>query len=279
MKAKIISDDHIEFRERTWQRYMDEVHPPYDGTLFHAGDLITACHPLALDVFRELCKRYHRVFYTAGNHDYYSSKKGGWDTLAVEGFLRTVVNEISNLQVAFTGNLFCWRERDDLISNSLRRLYAGTMWFPDSPGLRKSWRMINDPAQIRGFENEIDWADGEAADSTLVWFAWSHEVFKFGMEQCVTPGDIVMSHHLPSDRSTPKEWLDSPTQPFFVADDMEPLIEKCKPGVWIHGHTHTPCDYLLAGATRVICNPIGYPGERRGHMQSGQGLLPNEFEF
>jgi predicted phosphodiesterase len=31
--------------------------------------------------------------------------------------------------------------------------------------------------------------------------------------------------------------------------------------VWIHGHTHTPCQYVV-GDTRVICNPIGYPRER-----------------
>jgi len=32
--------------------------------------------------------------------------------------------------------------------------------------------------------------------------------------------------------------------------------------VWIHGHSHDRCDYLL-GKTRVVANPLGYPNELR----------------
>jgi hypothetical protein len=37
-------------------------------------------------------------------------------------------------------------------------------------------------------------------------------------------------------------------------------LEK-RPRLWVHGHTHTTCDYEL-GSTRVACNPYGYPHER-----------------
>jgi Icc-related predicted phosphoesterase len=33
-----------------------------------------------------------------------------------------------------------------------------------------------------------------------------------------------------------------------------------RPALWLHGHTHGSCDYKL-GDTRVVCNPMGYPGE------------------
>jgi predicted phosphodiesterase len=32
---------------------------------------------------------------------------------------------------------------------------------------------------------------------------------------------------------------------------------------WVHGHTHTPFDYMIEGC-RVICNPCGYPGQDTG---------------
>jgi Icc-related predicted phosphoesterase len=39
-------------------------------------------------------------------------------------------------------------------------------------------------------------------------------------------------------------------------------IEKYRPELWIHGHTHVPCEYELFD-TQVVCNPGGYPGENR----------------
>jgi Icc-related predicted phosphoesterase len=44
------------------------------------------------------------------------------------------------------------------------------------------------------------------------------------------------------------------------ASGLEDVIEKYQPDLWIHGHTHVPCDYELCG-TRVVCNPRGYPNE------------------
>jgi len=43
---------------------------------------------------------------------------------------------------------------------------------------------------------------------------------------------------------------------------MEDVIEKYRPELWVHGHTHVPCDYELFD-TRIICNPGGYPEENR----------------
>jgi hypothetical protein len=48
---------------------------------------------------------------------------------------------------------------------------------------------------------------------------------------------------------------------FFVCD-MVPHVRERQPKVWIHGHSHDRCDYLL-GKTRVVTNPHGYPNEIR----------------
>jgi hypothetical protein len=36
--------------------------------------------------------------------------------------------------------------------------------------------------------------------------------------------------------------------------------KKHRPELWIHGHTHVPCDYELFD-THIVRNPGGYPGE------------------
>ena len=48
---------------------------------------------------------------------------------------------------------------------------------------------------------------------------------------------------------------------FFICD-MAPQVREYQPKLWIHGHSHDRCDYLL-GATRVVANPLGYPNEPR----------------
>ena len=48
---------------------------------------------------------------------------------------------------------------------------------------------------------------------------------------------------------------------FFVCD-MAPHVRERQPKLWIHGHSHDCCDYMLA-KTRVVANPLGYPSEPR----------------
>jgi hypothetical protein len=45
---------------------------------------------------------------------------------------------------------------------------------------------------------------------------------------------------------------------YFVCD-VEHLMNN-RPKLWVHGHTHSSCDYVL-GAARVVSNPFGYPRE------------------
>jgi predicted phosphodiesterase len=67
---------------------------------------------------------------------------------------------------------------------------------------------------------------------------------------------IVMTHHAPSLRSVPSKHRDDALTPAY-ASDMEHLIERFRPALWVHGHVHSSVDYAIGG-TRVICNPRGY---------------------
>ena len=72
---------------------------------------------------------------------------------------------------------------------------------------------------------------------------------------------VVVTHHLPASTSVAKRYVNDSLNPAF-ASRLEDVIEKRRPELWIHGHTHVPCDYELID-TRVVCNPRGYPGENR----------------
>ncbi len=67
---------------------------------------------------------------------------------------------------------------------------------------------------------------------------------------------VVVTHHAPSFRSVSHQFAESPINPAF-ASDLEKLILKHSPELWIHGHIHESADYQV-GRTRVVCNPLGY---------------------
>ena len=75
------------------------------------------------------------------------------------------------------------------------------------------------------------------------------------------PGCIVITHHLPHVKSIAPQYAGNSLNRFFYARGMDQHVESGLAKLWIHGHTHEPCDYVAPGGTRVVCNPRGYPGE------------------
>jgi len=73
---------------------------------------------------------------------------------------------------------------------------------------------------------------------------------------------VVVTHTAPSFRSQHPRFAGSPLNGFF-ASDLDALVARLAPELWIHGHVHDPFDYEI-GSTRVICHPRGYPGENPG---------------
>lgn len=67
---------------------------------------------------------------------------------------------------------------------------------------------------------------------------------------------VVVTHHAPSPRSVPLADEKHVRWPAY-ASDLEELIQRHRPVLWIHGHIHEPADYCIEG-TRVLSNPRGY---------------------
>ena len=68
---------------------------------------------------------------------------------------------------------------------------------------------------------------------------------------------VVVTHHAPSPRSIQGRTPGVADASF--ASDLEKMIERYRPSLWVHGHLHRAVDYRVGG-TRVVCNPRGYEG-------------------
>lgn len=95
---------------------------------------------------------------------------------------------------------------------------------------------------------------------------WNRQHIEF-LRQFGKAADIIMTHHAPSSKSIAPEFIhDYQLNPCFVSN-LDDLVKELKPRLWIHGHTHTSCEYIISdgllATTTVICNPRGYPGENK----------------
>lgn len=70
---------------------------------------------------------------------------------------------------------------------------------------------------------------------------------------------VVVTHHAPHDGSIHPRFAGSPINGAYYSD-LTDVITRGKPDLWVHGHVHNNFDYRV-GATRILCNPRGYPDE------------------
>jgi hypothetical protein len=75
---------------------------------------------------------------------------------------------------------------------------------------------------------------------------------------------VVVSHHAPSLLGTDAKFRNDYLTGAFVSD-LEEMIKRYSPTVWIFGHTHH-CVREIVGKTRLVANQMGYPRD----AESGQ---------
>jgi Icc-related predicted phosphoesterase len=235
VKLHVLSDLHTEFAEFS---------PPDTGAdvVILAGDIGVGLGGIewAAGHFPN-----HPVIYVPGNHEYY-----GQDITFIEELVKQSPENIHVLN------------NDTIVLNGVRFL-GSTLWTDFRlHGESESWfarqrakRFMEDFSSIknggRTFTPEISVG---LHDASRAWIA-SH------LDTHFDGPSIVVTHHLPAAMSVAKRYANDPMNPAF-ASRLEDIIERYQPDLWIHGHTHEPCDYELFG-TRVVCNPRGYPREKR----------------
>ncbi len=219
-----MSDLHLDLSSTV----MDEDTQTDADVLVLAGDIVALrdWHWYeAGEILRGFAKRYPAVVYVPGNHEYYGTRISAVD-----------LHELQNV----TG-VHVLHPDAPSVHIGQQRFVGGTLFQPADPVASK----ISDHSQIRGFTSE-------AAEH----FGFVEEFLNLNLR----PSDIVVTHHAPCNGSIAPEYVGNPWNRWFITPEMEPLILDHQPKLWIHGHVHSPHDYML-GKTRIVCNPRGYRGE------------------
>jgi predicted phosphodiesterase len=235
MRLHLVSDTHFETYKDQGHDLVHQIRAlqerePAD-VLVAAGDIGTARYPDQLRRFFEvLAPHYAGIVYVPGNHEYYlTDYKQAWHNIRLAAGTLPNVHPLNRESVVILGKTF----------------HGHTMWFRDTVAARIHTSFINDFTYIRDITKWVYEENG----------LWQHY-----LAGNLRPGDVVVTHHLPSHLSVDPIWAKAITNCYFVCE-QDALIRAHEPALWMHGHTHTDTDYVL-GKTRVVCNPRGYPRER-----------------
>lgn len=230
---KVISDVHTEFHADKGVEFCSTLEAEGVDVLVIAGDFCTwQTNDHSRLVFKNL-KQFKKILYVPGNHDHWHAGPGH----LMSARFRKLEKAFPNVSVL----------DNRVLEVQGHRFIGGTMWFPRT--------------EVRGY-----WSDFAFVHGGQDWIAGQNEAFLDLARNEIRPGDVVITHHLPSYKSVGAVFRDSPTNKFFVTECDE-LIKQTRPQLLLHGHTHLSADYDL-GATRVVCNPFGYPTERTGFREN-----------
>lgn len=244
MKLFVISDLHIEFGTQ-WG-------PPGDldaDVVVLAGDIHNGRKAFAW-INRKFPDK--QVIYVAGNHEYYQHQHPGLRIqLTMEAKKYPNIHYLDDTSVELDGVLFI----------------GATLWtdyklFNSQPySLLMCNRGMADHEVISAGRKEFTAEDALELHRDSVQYI-EEELFRVrSTDHTEKQKTVVVTHHCPTSMSVAPRFKMSEITPGF-ASDLSELILKYEPTIWVHGHTHDAFDYEL-GATRVVCNPHGYPHENR----------------
>lgn len=183
------------------------------------------------------------VIYVPGNHEYY-----GHDITLIEELIKQSqpnIHVLNNEKIVLNGVRFL----GSTLWTDFKLHGEGEAWF----ARQRAKRSIRDFESIR--HCGLTFTPEHSVDLHEASRAW----IESKLEVQFNGPTVVVTHHLPASMSIARRYANDPLNPAF-ASSLEDVIERYHPELWIHGHTHVPCDYDLF-KTRIVCNPRGYSGE------------------
>lgn len=234
MRIRVLSDLHLEF--------LDWTPPPVEtDVVVLAGDIHVGVH--GLEWAREHFPT-TPVVYVAGNHEFYGAR--------LQDVLAALREAGKRLDISVL-------DGDALILSGMRFLGA-TLWtdfalYGAQPrqiahAMADAKYGMNDFRVIRYGETGL-FRPEHAREIHLAQVQWLEEK----LAATFTGATVVVTHYLPHRQSIHRKYDGDSLNPAF-ASDLAHLV-KSPVALWIHGHTHQSCDYVVNG-TRVVCNPRGY---------------------
>ena len=239
MKIQVVSDLHLEFHNPL---------PPVAGdadVLICAGDL-APINTGAVRYTAEAWAKAPHILYVPGNHEYYGAdidraRKQLAEECAKHGITLLDTDAIVIDEVHFIGATL-WTDFlvDGLASEpGAHRAALGVSDFDGRIQHERGTGRFTTYESVRRHREERAFIEAELADA----------------ERDGTTA-VVISHHAPTPRSIAPKFCGSTLNPAF-ASNLEPVIARYQPALWIHGHVHSSVDVTL-GDTRILANPGGY---------------------
>jgi len=239
---RVVSDLHLEQYSGKAASFLLEHFVPQDprdaeSVLALAGDISSDQQQL-LAFLVEADKRFQRVYYIPGNHEFYGHQLAEWGEILLGDDLRHTA--YSRLDVG------C-EELENV------RIIFGTMW---ADGGKDGWERTQVGKYLRDFRvirmgNRIfDVEDMQELHAKQRAQLVEH------LKKPFNGVTVVMTHHMPSYALCHPRFGTDCNGGFASAMDFV-LEAPFAPQVWIHGHTHDSIDTRKNGV-RIVCNPSGY---------------------
>ena len=230
MKIQILSDTHIDHYGVGPANFFSQKINWMCDVLVIAGDV--SSFRFLKQAIEYLANGQFQIIFVAGNHEFY-----GKSFEEVEDTLRDLESKHLN---------FHWLNNNHVtISN--QRFIGGTLWFEKSKESTDKYikRYLSDFSYIKNFEPEV---------------FERFEASKKFLEEKIQQDDIIVTHHMPSYKCIDEKYKYSLLNCYF-ANNLDYIIKKKCPKIWIYGHTHAAQDFFI-DKTRMLCNPYGYPHEK-----------------
>ncbi len=248
MKLQVMSDLHLEFHPRPKKgdgTYAWEIPRTDADVIVLAGD-IGSWKPAARWVVRESSRLGKPIVYVTGNHEWY----------------RDSLNHLSRmLEITSSADSRVYvLERGEAVIDGVRFLGA-TLWtdyalFGDAnipKAIATAEAQMNDfrliAFQTQPYIRFTPWLARRLHLETRGWLE----------ERLAAPfagPTVVVTHHASSNLGQPEHYRDGALAPAF-ASDLSALMNPCRVGLWVHGHTHY-CSRYQANGVPIVTNQAGY---------------------
>lgn len=269
MKISLASDIHLEFG------YLNLDNSEESDILILAGDILVASdfkiNNKRSETYREFIEnvtnRYGHIVYIMGNHEHYHG-----DYAKTADILRDEFKYFNNLKfldnnfvdicdVRFIGGTL-WTDlnkNDPLTFESIKRSMNDYQVIENS-NIPVNFRVLTENGTSKYKTKSSIFSPSDSYEDHKRCVSTINEILNSYQDDKKV---IVVTHHLPTHKSVPREFArDFHGNGAYASDLSEFILDRPQIKYWVHGHTHDPCDYMI-GDTRVICNPRGYIGYER----------------
>ena len=261
MKIAYISDIHHEFGNQVDVQLQERV-----DVLVLVGDIDAGKKVVDRAVFIANGNARHVVF-ICGNHEFYGSRIDKVHTRInldlVEYYADTKTNADPELHFL----------NDTFVDIDGYRFAGNTCWtdfeLTGDPYLSsfKAEGAMNDYRRIKFFDERRNIYRKLRANDVMRFNLYTKFFLFEEIAHAINEGRhdklVIVTHHGPTHMSIDPDFIGNELNPAYANNWGRKIAYEGGPKLWFHGHIHCDKDYMC-GDTRVLCNPYGYPGQRRG---------------